>query len=149
MLLQIFKLLPRFSSFILIKHIIFVIIIILAFVPFHTFSQPLCKRKSSSRLKVMGLVNHCNSIWSLTIFLFQTWEAPWLRTNRRDVRSTGYNRVPAFQFPTNNRRKQDVASLIEERLKQNDAGTFSGGQSDNPGLPVLSKAAPKGETIGK
>lgn len=83
------------------------------------------------------LVNH--------FLVFQAWEAPWLRANRRDVRSTGCNRVPAFQIPTNNRRKQDVASLIEERLKQTDMDNKPVGQCEVPGVPVLNKQAPKGE----
>ncbi|KAJ7373631.1 Histone-lysine N-methyltransferase [Desmophyllum pertusum] len=76
--------------------------------------------------------------------LYNAWEAPWLRTNRRDARSTGYNRVPAFQIPANNRRKQDVASLIQERLKQNNVDKMPVGQCEGPGLPVLSKPTVKG-----
>ncbi|XP_078348189.1 histone-lysine N-methyltransferase SETDB1-like isoform X2 [Oculina patagonica] len=81
---------------------------------------------------------------SLTARKNESWEAPWLRANRRDARSTGYNRVPAFQIPTNNRRKQDVASLIQERLKQSDVNNKPVGQCEISGLPVLNKPAPKG-----
>ncbi|XP_022793784.1 uncharacterized protein LOC111332656 [Stylophora pistillata] len=74
----------------------------------------------------------------------QTWEAPWLRAKNRDVRSVDYNRVPAFQIPTNDRRKQDAATLIAERLKQHEPENRPVGQGALAGLPVPRKQAPKG-----
>ena len=85
----------------------------------------------------------------ICLFISQAWEAPWLRANRRDARSTGSNRIPAFQIPANSRRKQDVASLIQERLNQNDLDKSIMGECQVDGCPVvLSKPAPKGESQG-
>ena len=75
----------------------------------------------------------------------QAWEAPWLRTNRRDVRSTGSARIPAFQMPANKGQKQDAAALIEERLKQSQEKSL--GESESPGYSVVSsKPSIKGES---
>ncbi|XP_068673501.1 histone-lysine N-methyltransferase SETDB1-like isoform X1 [Montipora foliosa] len=68
--------------------------------------------------------------------LYNAWEAPWLRTNRRDVRSTGSARIPAFQMPANKGQKQDAAALIEERLKQSQEKSL--GESESPGYSVVS-----------
>lgn len=77
----------------------------------------------------------------------QSWEAPWLRTNRRVVRGTGRERIPAFNIPTNNQHKQDAASLIQLRLNQSslDKGTLRDQQRETPNYSVFSsKSAPKG-----
>ena len=77
----------------------------------------------------------------------QSWEAPWLRTNRRDVRGTGRERIPAFNIPTNSQHKQDAASLIQLRLNQSslEKGTLRDQQCETPNYSVVSsKSAPKG-----
>lgn len=77
----------------------------------------------------------------------QSWEAPWLRTNRRDVRATGRERIPAFNIPTNSQHKQDAASLIQLRLNQSslEKGTLRDQQCETPNYSVVSsKSAPKG-----
>lgn len=77
----------------------------------------------------------------------QSWEAPWLRTNRRDVRATGRERIPAFNIPTNSQHKQDAASLIQLRLNQSslDKGTLRDQHFEPPNYSVVSsKSAPKG-----
>lgn len=77
----------------------------------------------------------------------QSWEAPWLRTNRRDVRATGRERIPAFNIPTNSQHKQDAASLIQLRLNQSslDKGTLRDQHFETPNYSVVSsKSAPKG-----
>ncbi|XP_074605826.1 histone-lysine N-methyltransferase SETDB1-like isoform X4 [Acropora palmata] len=85
----------------------------------------------------------CNMDGSLLDDIYDSWEAPWLRANRRDARSTGRARVPAFQIPVNSKQKQDAASLIQERLKQREKK--KPGVSEAPGYPALSsKPAIKG-----
>lgn len=77
----------------------------------------------------------------------QSWEAPWLRTNRRDVRGSGRERIPAFNIPTNSQHKQDAASLIQLRLNQSslEKGTLRDQQCETPNYSVVSsKSAPKG-----
>lgn len=77
----------------------------------------------------------------------QSWEAPWLRTNRRDVRGAGRERIPAFNIPTNSQHKQDAASLIQLRLNQSslEKGTLRDQQCETPNYSVVSsKSAPKG-----
>ena len=77
----------------------------------------------------------------------QSWEAPWLRTNRRDVRGTGRERIPAFNIPTNSQHKQDAASLIQLRLNQSslEKGALRDQQCETPNYSVVSsKSAPKG-----
>ena len=77
----------------------------------------------------------------------QSWEAPWLRTNRRDVRGTGREKIPAFNIPTNSQHKQDAASLIQLRLNQSslEKGTLRDQQCETPNYSVVSsKSAPKG-----
>ena len=77
----------------------------------------------------------------------QSWEAPWLRTNRRDVRAAGRERIPAFNIPTNSQHKQDAASLIQLRLNQSslEKGTLRDQQCETPNYSVVSsKSAPKG-----
>ncbi|XP_073245234.1 histone-lysine N-methyltransferase SETDB1-like isoform X3 [Porites lutea] len=77
----------------------------------------------------------------------ESWEAPWLRTNRRDVRGTGRERIPAFNIPTNSQHKQDAASLIQLRLNQSslEKGALRDQQCETPNYSVVSsKSAPKG-----
>lgn len=77
----------------------------------------------------------------------QSWEAPWLRTHRRDVRGAGRERIPAFNIPTNSQHKQDAASLIQLRLNQSslEKGTLRDQQCETPNYSVVSsKSAPKG-----
>ena len=103
------------------------------------------------RIKTLLIIYCSETCFAIQLVHFnqslQSWEAPWLRTNRRDVRGSGRERIPAFNIPTNSQLKQDAASLIQLRLNQSnlEKGTMRDQQCETPNYSVVSsKSAPKG-----